>query len=86
MNTQCDPQKIIAQLHRIIGQVQAIEKMYEERRDLEEIVRVVLAARASLDSVSRMLITDKVKGCFDGTKITKSDDLVKLVDTLFKTT
>jgi len=84
--TNCDPQKIIAQLHRISGQVSSVEKMYNERRDIEEIIRVVMAARASLDSVSRMLITDKVQGCFDGNQVSQQDDLVKLVNTLFKTT
>ncbi len=82
----CDPQKIIAQLHRICGQVTAIEKMYNERRDIEEIIRVVMAARASLDSVSQSLITDKVQGCFDGNKVSQPEDLVKLINTLFKTT
>ena len=53
-------------------------------RNIEEIVQVVLAARASLDSVTKMLITNKVQGCFDGSKVTQPEDLVKLINTLFK--
>jgi DNA-binding FrmR family transcriptional regulator len=79
----CNPKKILAHLHRICGQVQAVEKMYEEKREVEEIVRVVLAARASLGSVTKLLIADKVNGCFDGQKITNKEDLNKLVDILF---
>ena len=79
----CNPKKILAHLHRICGQVEAIEKMYNEKRDVEEIVRVVLAARASLGSVTKLLIADKVHGCFDGKKITNKKDLNKLVDILF---
>ena len=79
----CNPKKILAHLHRICGQVEAVEKMYQEKRDLEEIVRVVLAARASLGSVTKLLIADKVNGCFDGKKITNKKDLNKLVDILF---
>lgn len=83
MEQKCDPQKILARLHRVEGQVRSIEKMYQEKRSLEEIVRVVLAARASLGSVTKMLINDKVHGCFDGKQITNKKDLEKLVDILF---
>ena len=83
MEQKCDPQKILARLHRIEGQVRSIEKMYQEKRDLEEIVRVVLAARASLGAVTKMLINDKVHGCFDGKQINDKKEMEKLVDILF---
>ncbi|MCB9803066.1 metal-sensitive transcriptional regulator [Candidatus Nomurabacteria bacterium] len=83
MEQKCDPQKILARLHRVEGQVRSIEKMYQEKRSLEEIVRVVLAARASLGAVTKMLINDKVHGCFDGKEITNKKELEKLVDILF---
>lgn len=86
MNENCDPKKIILQLHRIEGQVRAIEKMYDEKRDIEEIVRVAQAARSSLDSVIRLLVQDKVSGCYDGNKIVKKQELLKLVKVLFKNT
>lgn len=81
----CHPQKINSQLHRIAGQIRAIEKMYAEKRDVEEIVRVVMAARASLDSVARLLITDKVNGCYQSGSTDKKRELNKLIEILFKT-
>lgn len=84
-NLACHPKKICSQLHRIEGQIRAIEKMYDEKREVEEIVRVVLAARASLDSVTRLLITDKVNGCYQSKTGSKKKELNKLIEILFKT-
>ena len=81
----CHPQKINSQLHRIEGQIRAIEKMYAEKREVEEIVRVVMAARASLDSMVRLLITDKVNGCYGSKTADKKKELNKLIEILFKT-
>ncbi len=86
ISKKCQPEKIRAQLHRIEGQVRAIEKMYDEKRDVEEIVRVVKAARASLDSVSCLLVTDKIKGCYNTKTITNKKELIKLIDVLFDIT
>lgn len=81
----CHPQKINSQLHRIEGQIRAIEKMYAEQREVEEIVRVVMAARASLDSMTRLLITDRVNGCYQSNNKDKKKELNKLIEILFKT-
>jgi len=81
----CNPEKITSHLHRIEGQVRSIEKMYNEKRDVEEIVRVVLAARASLDSVTKLLVNDKVNGCF-GKKKDSKNELKKLINIFFKIT
>ena len=51
MKKICKPERIISQLHRIEGQVRAIEKMYNDKRGIEDIICQVKAARASLDSV-----------------------------------
>lgn len=82
----CDPNKIIAQLHRVEGQVRAIERMYLAQRPVEEIVRVVMAARAALDASARMLITDKVNGCYRGHGLVKRQELLDLIDSLFQHT
>ncbi len=82
----CNSRKIISRLHRTEGQVRAIEKMYNNKRDIEDIVRVVLAARASLDSVTKLLINDKVNGCFDNKKINTKKELKELISIFFKTT
>ena len=83
MLNKCEPQKILAHLHRIEGLVKAISTMYEEKRAIEDIVPQVLAARASLGAVTKMLINDKVHGCFDGKQLSSKKDLEKLVDILF---
>ncbi|MCD4760516.1 metal-sensing transcriptional repressor [bacterium] len=86
MVKECNPEKIIKQLHRIEGQVRAIEKMYKEKRDIEDIVCLVKAARASLDSVTRLLVDDKISGCYDGQKVIKKQELNKLIKVLFNNT
>lgn len=86
MAKQCDPTKIIQQLHRIEGQVRSIEKMYNEKRDIEEIVRVVKAARCSLDSVTKLLVDNKISGCYDGKQIVQKQELNKLIKVLFDIT
>lgn len=80
------PNNISARLHRIEGQVRSIEKMYNEKRDVEEIIRVVKAARASLDSVSIELVEDKVSGCYDGKRVIDKKQLLKLIKILFNIT
>ncbi|PWB38795.1 MAG: hypothetical protein C3F02_01755 [Parcubacteria group bacterium] len=82
----CQPKKIFAQLHRIEGQVRSIEKMYEQKRSVEEIIRVVLAARASLDSMTRLLVNDKINGCYDRKMVVKKEELSRLIDVLFDIT
>jgi DNA-binding FrmR family transcriptional regulator len=86
MKKNCDPKKITLQLRRIEGQVRAVSKMYNEKRDIEEIVRVVKAARASLDSVTKLLVDDKVSGCYDGKKVVKKQELSQLIKVLFDIT
>jgi len=85
-NKVCNPKEIVSQLHRIEGQVRSLEKMYNKKRDIEEIVRVVLAARASLDSVTKLLINDKVSGCFDNKEVNSKEELKELISIFFKTT
>ncbi|MBT6691749.1 metal-sensing transcriptional repressor [Candidatus Parcubacteria bacterium] len=86
MKKNCDPKKITVQLRRIEGQVRAVERMYNEKRDIEEIVRVVKAARSSLDSVTKLLVDDKVSGCYDGKKVVKKQELSQLIKVLFDIT
>src|SRR3989339_1724802 len=82
----CCPEKIISQLHRIEGQVRSVEKMYNEKRNIEEIARVIKAARASMDSLSKSLIDDKISGCYDGQKVIDKKELSKLISVLFDVT
>jgi DNA-binding FrmR family transcriptional regulator len=82
----CQPEKIIAQLHRISGQVKAIEKMYLEQRPVEDIIRVVFASRASLDAVAKNLIAAKLNGCYRGQTMLKRKEVLDLIDTFFQHT
>ena len=86
MKKTCQPEKITAQLHRIEGQVRAVEKMYKNKREIEEIIRVVKAARCSLDSVTKLLVDDKVSGCYDSKKVVRKKELTKLINVLFDIT
>lgn len=86
MKKACCPEKIISQLHRIEGQIRSVEKMYSEKRDIEEIARVIKAARASMDSLSKSLIDDKISGCYDGKKVIDKKELSKLISVLFDVT
>jgi len=82
----CRPERIISQLHRIEGQIRAVEKMYNDKREVEDIICQVKAARASLDSVTRLLVDDKVSGCYDSAKVVKKKELLKLIGVLFDVT
>ncbi|MBT4209689.1 MAG: metal-sensing transcriptional repressor [Candidatus Komeilibacteria bacterium] len=86
MKKTCKPERIVSQLHRIEGQVRAVEKMYNEKRNIEDIICQVKAARASLDSVTKLLVDDKVSGCYDGSRVAKKKELLKLIDVLFDVT
>ena len=86
MKKTCKPERIVSQLHRIEGQIRAVEKMYNETRNIEDIICQVKAARASLDSVTKLLVDDKVSGCYDGTRVAKKKELLKLIDVLFDVT
>lgn len=85
-NNKCQPEKIMAQLHRIEGQVRSIETMYNDQRNVEEIIRVVKAARASLDSVAYLLVANKVNGCYDKGTLVQKKELLNLIDVLFDIT
>ncbi len=86
MKKTCDPTKIINHLHRIEGQIRSVEKMYNDKRDIEEIIRVVMASRASLDSLTKLLVKDKLSGCYDRQRVIKKQELEKLISVLFNTT
>lgn len=83
---KCQPEVIVSQLHRIEGQVRAIEKMYKEKRNIEDIICQVKAARASLNSMTKLLVDDKVNGCYDGNKVVNKKELARLIDVLFDIT
>ena len=59
----CDPQKVINHTHRIAGQIEAVEKMYRDKRPCSEIIQQIVAARSSLGSLAKQILSDEVNGC-----------------------
>ncbi len=55
--------QVLVQLKRIAGQINGITQMYESDRECIEIVRQVIAARNSLTSVARSILTTEAMRC-----------------------
>ena len=57
--------QIRLRLHKIEGQVNGIQRMYEEGRPCVEILDHVAAARAALESVGLLILDDHVNRCLE---------------------
>ena len=79
---KCDTKEFIDRIHKISGQIAAIEKMYNDKRTAQEIIQQVVAVRASLSSLTRLIIEAEIKGCLPGDQ--SAQPVAQLVDTLFK--
>lgn len=79
---KCDNKDFLDRIHRIKGQVAALETMYDEKRSAQDIVQQIVAVRASLSSVAKLIVEAEVKGCLPSD--TSATPVAKLVDTLFK--
>lgn len=55
--------QIIARLSRIKGQIEGISRMYQDGRECIAIVQQVVAARNSLNSVARQLLSSEATRC-----------------------
>ncbi|MFL0268749.1 metal-sensing transcriptional repressor [Candidatus Clostridium radicumherbarum] len=60
-------------LSRIIGQLQAVKRMTEEKKECGEILIQVSAARSALESVSKLILQDHVNNCIQNA-IESNDD------------
>jgi DNA-binding FrmR family transcriptional regulator len=80
--------RIQTHLRRIIGQLQGLEKMIEARRDCQEIINQLMAARASLERLGILILHDKSSYCFikSGNNNKKLKELEKITQQLFKIT
>lgn len=63
MTTDADKKSLIRRLRRIQGQLQGIERMLDEGRDCPELITQLLAARAALDQVGRLLLEKELERC-----------------------
>ena len=73
--------KIFVQLKRIRGQIDGLTNMYQDKRACIDIVRQILAARNSLNRVTRDLLTNEAKRC---TKIKDTKQLDEVLKELLK--
>ena len=74
---------ILSRLHRINGQIKAIERMYQSNRfTCIDIVTQIQSAKVGLSKVAQMLLSDEAKRCTD-----KGDlkELEKIVNKTFQT-
>lgn len=58
-----DKAKLLARLHRIEGQVKAVEKMIESDRYCVDVLTQVSAANSALKSVALLLLEDHLGQC-----------------------
>jgi len=73
--------KVLTQLKRIRGQIDGIINMYDDERACVDIVRQVIAARGSLGSVARSLLSSEATKC---TKERKADELNEILKEVFR--
>lgn len=71
------PPSTLSQLKRIRGQVDGIIKMHEGERSCVDVVHQILAARNSLGSVARNLLTDEAARCTSTNETRKLEQVLK---------
>jgi len=81
----CDFGSIQTRLHRVQGQVGAIERMLVAKKDCLSILQQVVAARQALDKVAALILESEAQGCFTGKMNQSSANLSKIISVLFKT-
>lgn len=62
-NNEDKDKQIANRLSRIIGQLQAIKRMTEEKRECGEILIQMSAARSALESASKIILQDHINTC-----------------------
>lgn len=80
--------EIQSRLNRIIGQLQGLERMIKDKRDCEEVITQLMAARASLEKLGVLILQDESSYCFmsKGDPKKKLKNLEKITSSLFKIT
>lgn len=75
-------------LHRIIGQLNGLDKMLDEHRDCTEIITQLMAARASLEKLGLLILNNESSHCFIKSKDPQKQlvDLQRIANNLFKLT
>jgi DNA-binding FrmR family transcriptional regulator len=79
---KCDNKEFLDRIHKISGQIAALERMYDEKRTAQDIVQQIVAVRASLGSLAKLVVEAEVMGCLPSDQ--SSGPVAQLVETLFK--
>lgn len=75
-------------MHRIIGQLQGLERMIEDKKDCQQVITQLMAARASLEKLGILILQDESSVCFvgKGDPKKKLKELEKITSNLFRLT
>ena len=65
--------RISAWLARIEGQIRAIRKMVERQEDCQKVMLQLLAARASINSLMKTIITCYINNCLQDSKLSSEE-------------
>jgi DNA-binding FrmR family transcriptional regulator len=90
-HTTDEKQKLLARVHRIGGQVEAIEKALEEERDCSIILQQISACRGAINGLMSEILEGEVRlhvlsrnAKADSTEAMAADNLIKVLRTYMK--
>lgn len=55
--------QVINRLSRIVGQTEAIKRMYIDEKECSEVLIQIAAAKAALNNVGKIILKDHINGC-----------------------
>ncbi len=76
--------QITARLHRVEGQIRAVARMIEERRDCHEIAHQMAAASAALTRATVQLMTESMVQCVREAGPAEAGEIDRLSETFIK--
>jgi DNA-binding FrmR family transcriptional regulator len=76
--------EVIARLARVEGQVRAIQRMIDQRRDCHAIVQQLGAARTALERATAQLMVSSLAQCIRDSKSNDETDVRRLTETFIK--
>jgi DNA-binding FrmR family transcriptional regulator len=53
--------KLLARVHRVRGQIEAVERALEEERGCSDVLHLVVAARGAMNSLMAEIIADHIR-------------------------
>lgn len=76
-DTHPDHSQELARLSKIMGQLQGIERMIEQRRYCPEIIQQIRAATSALRAVEMSVLTEHLNQCVRDAALAKDPELFK---------